>query len=138
MNKAIKVPKGAEIESTGKGVLMLTASLFLVAGGIWGVSKLTKIQRDRERQNDALDQALTVGSPEYYANVIHIAIDGFGTDEEAIYNAFREMPTQAFVGRVIQAYRDLTGANMNEDLNDDLSSSELQKVANIIRNKPLS
>ena len=134
--KKIKVPTAKDIEGAGKGILMTTVSLGVVAGGIWGIRKLNQIKKERERKNNALEDILTVGTPEYYANVIYIAVNGWGTDEDAIYQAFEDMPTKTFFGQVIRAYRDLTGNSLNEDLNDDLSSSELAKVTEILNSKP--
>jgi len=61
------------------------------------------------------------------ANEIQRAVDGFGTDEDAIYSALTGR-TPAELGEIAQRYRLLTGEVMETRLRDELSDSDYERV----------
>lgn len=82
-----------------------------------------------------------------WANKIGAAMDGFGTDEDAIYDVFRLMKNDADVLKLIEAYgtRTFPGMFMGETsftlssaLQDELNRSELNKLNGILRNAGIS
>lgn len=128
---------GKGVESAGKGVLYGAGALALIAGVTWASKALGNNRRQEEKKQDALEDVFTSGTPAYYANRLFEAIDGIGTDNDEVFAVIREIPTQAFFGKVIGAYSDLTkGDSLDEDLINDLSASEQREFARILNSKP--
>jgi hypothetical protein len=62
------------------------------------------------------------------------AMEGLGTDEDAIYAALGELRQDATrINALTTAYRTLTGRTLDADLNDDLSGSELARAQRLLR-----
>lgn len=100
-----------------KGILLLTA----VFGGLYLVKKLMegvgdykddKSQRDQlnneitelEKEQKTKPPTLTKSQANSMANVIHTAMDGYGTDEDAIVTQFRKIKNNADYLLVSSAY----------------------------------
>jgi hypothetical protein len=67
-------------------------------------------------------------NPSLIAVQLRNAMDGWGTDEEAIYAALAGRTT-AEVELISSAYQTLTGRGLQADLQDELTASELLRVA---------
>ena len=68
------------------------------------------------------------------ATRIRDAIEGLGTDEEAIYAALGELGQDATRIRALTtAYGTLTGRTLDADLADDLSGDELERAQRLLR-----
>ena len=67
-------------------------------------------------------------NPSLIAVQLRDAMDGWGTDEEAVYAALSGRTT-AEVERIASAYQTLTGRGLQADLQDDLTADELLRVA---------
>ena len=59
----------------------------------------------------------------------------YGTDEEAIYAVFEEIPSMKALEELDKVYKRLYGLGIPEQLVDELDSEERQKVMNIIKRK---
>ena len=64
------------------------------------------------------------------------AVEGAGTDEEAIYDAFRRVNTLYDCSHLTGIY-DLKYGSLIEELGDELSESDFQPIISILKDKPL-
>lgn len=110
----------------GSSVVILGTAAFI--GNRWW-----KNRKSKKAHSESLDQ----DDPAYFAKQIYLAIDGSGTDEDAIYDAFAQIPTLEFYRKVQKQYSQLyKGKSLEEDLQDDLSGDEYEKVSSILAQKP--
>lgn len=94
-------------------------------------------------------QKITKSQAEAYANVIHAAMDGYGTDEQAIYNVFWKLYNDADYLAVKNAYgiREVSSGTWNPEANfkgtligaltSELSAEEKKKINDILRKKKI-
>jgi hypothetical protein len=94
-------------------------------------------------------QKITKSQAETYANVLHAAMDGYGTDEQAIYNVFWKLYNDADYLAVKNAYaiRELSSGTWNPEKNfkgtltgaltSELSTEEKKKINDILRKKKI-
>lgn len=110
----------------GSSIVLLTTGAIL--GNKWYKNK---------KSNKAHARSLDSDDPAYFAKQIFLAIDGAGTDEDAVYDAFARIPSQEFYRKVQKAYGSLyPSRNLELDLQDDLSGDEYQRVSEILAQKP--
>ncbi|HEX6026648.1 MAG TPA: hypothetical protein VFZ00_31915 [Solirubrobacter sp.] len=64
------------------------------------------------------------------AQQVHDAIEGAGTDENAVFGALAGR-TQAVIDQIAAAYLRMYGRSMIDDLRDDLSDSEMARLATL-------
>ncbi|MBD3638162.1 MAG: hypothetical protein HUJ25_12490 [Crocinitomicaceae bacterium] len=102
---------------------------------------LAIINSKPEKAKDA-QQGAVIYDPHGWAKRLNAAFNyrwgGFfwGTDEEAVEAVIAELPTQQAYLDTAVAYLDLYGVTLETDIAGDLSSSEIEKYRQIIRNKP--
>ncbi|MFN3405848.1 MAG: hypothetical protein ACK40G_17265 [Cytophagaceae bacterium] len=95
------------------------------------------------RQNSVTKDTLNYGSAASYAARLKMAFEndnyfGWGTDEEVIFQVFREIKTQKEYEAIQVAYAALNpGRQLNADLKEELSSADFMKVMNYLSMKPL-
>jgi hypothetical protein len=77
---------------------------------------------------NAANGGLTEEMLKQIARTLHEAMEGWGTDEEAIYSAFSGR-TQKQVDAIERVYNHLYSADLVADLRDELSESEMQHLA---------
>ena len=140
-NRQVKIPKGSDVESFGKGILYTGGGFLLVSGTIWGIRKLSKLSKEQNRQDGVFDDVFDHGTPAHYANRLKRALNngwfGWSEDEDEIKSVFLEIPTQSFYGQVSNAYSNLTkGDSLNSELNRLLDDSELNELMQILNSKP--
>lgn len=100
---------------------------------------------DKLNQNPATRQKLSGYQAEQLANSIFTAMDGYQTNEDAIYVAFRQLKNNADFLAVSKAYgvrevsagqwslvRDMKGT-LTQCLQDELDSTERKKVNEILK-----
>lgn len=86
---------------------------------------------------------------ESFAQVIYNAVDGWGTDEDAIYNVMQSMNNRADVLKLITAFGvrewddpavpfQYKSGSLSTALNADLNSSELSHVNSILQSKGIN
>ena len=71
-----------------------------------------------------------------YASDLRAAMQGFGTDEEAIYTTFGKFNNKINCSEVAAVYNQGFGDDLQTDLLNELSDTEKQKLWNIIDNLP--
>lgn len=67
-----------------------------------------------------------------FASTLYAAMDGAGTDEEKIYNVFRQMQSRSDVLQLIKVFGVKDGETLTEWINYDLSASEIDKINTIL------
>ena len=67
-----------------------------------------------------------------FASALYAAMDGAGTDEQKIYNVFRQMQSRSDVLQLIKVFGVKDGETLTEWINDDLSASEIEKINTIL------
>jgi hypothetical protein len=68
------------------------------------------------------------------ATQIRDAVEGLGTDEDAIYAALEQLgQDQARIDQLYRAYQTLTGRTLDADLDDDMSGDELRRAQRLLR-----
>jgi hypothetical protein len=78
------------------------------------------------------------GEPAFYAKKLKMAFDyTWGTDEEAIREVMKAMPSRAFFKQVMDSYLSISkGDNLMRDLADELQPSEYTEMLTILAAKP--
>ena len=92
----------------------------------------TKLVNNLETEIKTDDITLTQAQFNSYASALYSAMKGWGTDEEKIYNVFRQMNTRSDVLQLIKVFGVKDGDTLTEWLNDDLSASEIEKINTIL------
>ena len=69
---------------------------------------------------------------------LKLAMDGAGTDENAIFSVLGSLKTDEEREKLVQEYRDRHGRDLLSDLKSDLSSSEFRKAEAALRTRPKS
>ena len=105
-----------------------------------GVFFLARHLYKKTRAKKVEKQSLYEGSPATYAKQLKMAFDNdnwasWGTDEEKIFQVFREIPSKAAYQKVQKAYLDLYGKNLNSDLESELSSEEYNAIIRLVAGK---
>jgi hypothetical protein len=86
----------------------------------------------KEKGKVTASKSLEEGNPATYARQLGMAILGVGTDEDAIFKVFNEIPSKAMYKKVQAAYTSLYGNELTTDLEDDLASSDYNELIRII------
>ncbi len=112
----------------------------LAAGAGLGMYYLLRGKVREQQQKVVQEEGLRAGTAANWAKRLKMAFDndmawGMGTDEEAIYRVFRELPTKKAYVEVQKAYRTLYQKDLNAVLQDELSSSEFTRVMAIYNAK---
>ena len=112
------------------------SSTVLAAGAGLGMYYLLKGKVVAQQQKVVQEEGLRAGTAANWAKRLKMAFDndlawGMGTDEDKIYQVFRELPNKKAYAEVQKAYRTLYQKDLNADLQDELSSSEFSTVMKI-------
>ncbi len=105
-------------------------------GSMYLVRHYIKKFRENSAQNDSMDE----GDPATYAKQLKMAFDndnnfGWGTNEDAVFAVFRQLPSKAMYSKVQKEYNKLYSRNLNADLEDELSSDEYNQLIIILNGK---
>lgn len=117
------------------GVLALIVVVFLIVkfkSKFKDMITNTKLVNNLETEIKKDDITLTQAQFNSYASALYSAMKGWGTDEEKIYNVFRQMNTRSDVLQLIKVFGVKDGDTLTEWLNDDLSASEIEKINTIL------
>lgn len=79
---------------------------------------------------------LSVIEANTYAERLHKAIKGFGTDEESVYSIFSTLPNKNSISQISEAYYLKYNKDLLSDINNDLNTKEKAKLQSIINNLP--
>ncbi len=91
--------------------------------------------------NTAESHSMEEGEPATYAKQLKMSFDndmwfGMGTDEDLLFRTLSEIPTQGMYSKVQKAYLAMYKANLNADMESELSSDLYNQALRIISSKP--
>jgi hypothetical protein len=113
--------------------------LLLTGGTIIGVAGFFIVRHyyKKNKGERIAQQIVFEESPAAYAQALINAFEGMGTDEDAVYQTFADMPSQAFYLKVIDAYKlHPDGGDFGTDLSSEFDSTDLKYLQNIVKSKP--
>lgn len=70
-----------------------------------------------------------------YAEELNKAMVGWGTDEDSIYNTFRNFRDKVAIAQVSEYYGKKYNKSLYDHLKEEMTNSELKKLTNIIQEK---
>lgn len=119
---------------------VMLQSAILAAASVTGLVALGMYVVKKIRTNKAQNNSLEEGDPATYAKQLKMAFDndnsfGWGTNEEVIFQVFRDIPSKSMYSKVQKQYTALYNRNLNADLEDELSSEEYNEVIRIVNSK---
>ncbi len=85
------------------------------------------------------EKSLSIGNPENYAMHLKKAFDNDGwpgTNNDAVFKTFEDMPSYLSFLAMKKAYYKLTGKVFEDDLDDEMSLKEVMKIEDILKKKP--
>jgi hypothetical protein len=119
---------------TGVKVGLVVGVTVLTFGGMgW---YFYRRKQKQQRADKILRGAVVEGSLANIISKIYEAIDGGGTKESLLYEAFFDIPTRADFQRVAVLYQQAYDQSLEEDLRGDVEGEERQTITNIISSKP--
>jgi hypothetical protein len=95
--------------------------------------ELTHVQQQNSSFVVQRKPTLTKKDLEDIANQVHKAIEGLGTDEEAVYRALQRLERdREYIQQVDEIYQQKFKVTLEEDIRDDFSDEELQYALELI------
>ena len=111
-------------------------ALLLLKGGFDKIKDFVndkRIARELDNKIDKKNLSYTDDQYESYCKKLVSAMDGIGTDDDAVYDVFRAMKTRSDVLNLIKVFGSRDGETLQEWLYGDLSSGEIQEVNKILK-----
>ncbi len=138
-NQPNQVQANAKAYATYVGVTIL--GIGTLVGGYFLLHNRIKAERVKKQQEVIEERGLDAGAPEGWAKRLKMAVDndntfGWGTDEEAIYQVFRELPNKRAYTLVQRAFKTLYKTDLNAIIQEELDSKEYATVMAIYNKKP--
>ena len=129
------------MKTTPRDLEVYTLTGVIGIGAVAGVYFLVKNKVQAVRQTTIQETGLQAGTAANWAKRLKMAFDndspfGWGTDEQACYAVFKEMPNRRAYGAVQSAYRVLYTKDLNADLQEELGVAEFNNVMKIYNSKP--
>jgi hypothetical protein len=137
---------GANVAASVVNILSSPVTKWLVLGtGVVVAYKIIKGQAKEIIEQEKKDNVADVygddtveGLAAQYATQLYQAIAGLGTDETMVYNTANGMYRNGVsFEKVNKNYKNLYNANLIEDLQGDLNSTEMAKFNSILRGQAL-
>lgn len=129
-------PAATTDEFTLKEKIMYTLAGVVVLGGSFFIGRsLVRKARATSEEKKTYEE----GSPADLAKRLKMAFenDGWpGTDENAVRNVFRNVPSKDVFKQVIASYQKLYASSLMADLKDELQASEYNEMLAILAAKP--
>ena len=109
-------------------------------GAAAGVYLLVRNKVKDAQQTNIQQSGLDAGTAANFAKRLKMAFDndnplGWGTDEQAVYGIFNELPTKSAYAQVQKAYKTLYSEDLNADLQSEMSSADFVSVMKIYNSK---
>lgn len=128
-------------------IAIIVIAVLVLALVTYGVLKLTgvldKMNEDREEKEfeAAVDKEISSGgvvtlsdiTARMYAEKLYVAMKGLGTDEEAIYEVFRNMLSRADVYFLIRSFGIKDGQSLPAWIASELNAKERSKLNEILK-----
>ena len=105
------------------------------------ISDSIKEQKQVDEANKGIDEdKLTTTTSQYNTIVskLYTAMEGMGTDEEAIYSAFGSLQTYSDLMQVMSNFGVKDGKVLREWIQEELNQTEIDKVNNILAAKSIN
>lgn len=117
----------------------VTTSVLALGAGA-GVYFLVRGKVKEAQIANVQETGLQAGTASNWAKRLKMAFDndspfGWGTDEVAVYQVFKELPNKRAYSEVQRNYKILYGKDLNAQLQDELDSKEFQIVTKIYNSK---
>lgn len=98
-----------------------------------------RIERDYDNQITKSDLTLTNQQAKAIAGKMYNAMKGWGTDEENLFAAFRQIDTYSDLVLVMKYFSDQSGGdNLADWVSDDCNSKEIATINRILANKNIN
>ena len=128
------------MKTTPRDLEVYTLTGVIGAGAIVGVYFLVKNKVTAAKQTAIQETGLQAGTASNWAKRLKMAFDndspfGWGTDEVAVYQVFKELPNKRAYSEVQRNYKILYAKDLNAQLQDELDSKEFQIVMKIYNSK---
>lgn len=136
MKRASTRPEVKKENFTLKEKVLYTLAGVVVLGGSFFIGR-SLIRR--ARANSEEKKTFEEGSPPDQAKRLKMAFENdgwFGTDENAIRNVFRNVPSKDEFKKIITSYQKLYSSSLMADLKDELQASEYNEMLAILSAKP--
>jgi hypothetical protein len=88
---------------------------------------------DEEIKETGIKPSYSDSQYRVFADQLYAAMKGWGTNEDAIYNVFRQMKSRVDVLKLIDIYGTRDGEDLIQWMNGDLSSWNFNKINQILR-----
>lgn len=151
-----------DLPSWAKGTVAVVGTLAIVGGGFFAIRGIkryieNKQSRDSEKatsgdlkdlnKNQSTAQTFSNSQAQTFASALFSAMDGWGTDEEAIFSVFKNCKNDADVLAIIKAFGqrantaeilwtfDTMKGDLSALLRDELDSSDISKINTIFASK---
>lgn len=124
----------------------IALAIVVIAVIIWIVCELTgtttkiKDKYAQKKLDELLDNeistqavSLNEATAKALADKIHEAMDGWGTDEDAVYEVMNKMNSRSDVVLLIKTFGIRDGKNLVQWITSELNASERAKVNNILQ-----
>ena len=123
-------------------LLLLSLSTVIIGGSVIGAYYFARSRVRNVQIQHSERQGMQFESPANHAKRLKMAFDNdnamaWGTDEEAVFQVFREMPTQKHYSEVQRDYKRLYAKELNSDLQNELDQNEMNTVLAILNHKPM-
>lgn len=120
-----------------KTIIIYSTLGILVTGGLILAGKQFYNSTKKNRTNN---RSLEEGDPSTLARQLKMAFEndmpfGWGTNEGMVEKVFYQIPSKEFFVKVQKAYKAETGNNLNEDLAEELTSEEYNKIISILNSR---
>lgn len=136
MKRASARPEVKSEKFTLKEKVLYTLAGVVILGGSFFIGRsLIRKARSNSEEKKTFEE----GSPADLAKRLKMAFENdgwFGTDESAIRNVFRSVPSKDEFKKIIASYQKLYASSLMADLKDELQSSEYNEMLAILAAKP--
>ncbi len=133
---------------TTKVIITVVIVLLVCAVAIWGILGLKNSIKSSVQNGKLVDEvnaeidtnkvSLTQSQFNTLASKLHTAMNGMGTDEDSIYDAFKTINSRSDLLQLIKTFGVKDGETLKEWLYDDLSSSDIQHINEILASKNIN
>jgi hypothetical protein len=151
----IQSDSGKKVMRLGLLIIAGVVVYYLVKGVVKRIPSREEVQAgsnelDVLNQNSETKQKITKQQAESFANVLQVAMDGYGTDENSIISVFSKLKNNADYLAVSNAYdiREVSSGRFNPEpnykgtmagaLRSELSSYYTAKINSILRSKKIT
>lgn len=111
---------------------------FLLKSKISNEIKEAENTQEANKEIDSSKLSLTTSQYNTIASKLYAAMAGMGTDEDAIYDAFRGINNYSDLMRVMQAFGSKDNMTLREWLYDDCGADEINKINEILASKNIN